>query len=147
MFAEPDGKRRVLIAGTYNAHPFTTAGAIATLKRLIADDGAVYRHLEALSARLQEGLEGLFREKGLAATISRNASAYCAYFMDHVPVDWHDLLASNDFDFDRRYPRALIKGGVYHFPLPCKQGSISAAHTESDIDRTLEVTRDVLKAL
>ena len=43
-----------------------------------------------------------------------------------------------------RYRRALIARGVYHFPLPTKQGSISAAHTEKNIDETLAVTDAVL---
>ena len=42
---------------------------------------------------------------------------------------------------------ALIDQGIYHFPLPTKQGSISAAHTEADIDRTLAMTREVLAEL
>ena len=76
--------------------------------------------------------------------MSRIGSAFCTYFCDTVPVDWHDLAARHDFDLDRRYRLALIEGGLYHFPLPAKQGSISAAHTVADIDRTLDITRDAL---
>jgi len=83
----------------------------------------------------------------VTATVSRLGSAFCAYFMKGVPVDWHDLAARHDFDYDRRYRRALIERGVYHFPLACKQGSISAAHTEADVDRTLEITREVVATL
>jgi glutamate-1-semialdehyde 2,1-aminomutase len=67
--------------------------------------------------------------------------------MDHVPVDVHDLLAHHDFERDRRYRRGLIEAGIYHFPLPCKQGALSSAHSEADVDRTLEVTREVLARL
>jgi len=31
----------------------------------------------------------------------------------------------------------MIEQGIYTFPLPMKQWSISAAHTEADIDETL----------
>ena len=64
-----------------------------------------------------------------------------------MPKDWHDLASRHDFDLDRRYRRELIDRGVYQIPLPAKQGSISAAHTGADIDRTLEITRDALKGL
>jgi glutamate-1-semialdehyde 2,1-aminomutase len=47
---------------------------------------------------------------------------------------------------DLRYRRNLIERGIYYFPLPTKQGSISAAHTEADIDRTLAATEEVLRA-
>jgi glutamate-1-semialdehyde 2,1-aminomutase len=145
LFGAKDPFRRVLISGTYNGHPMNVAAAIAVLERLM--DGAVYRDLEVLSGRLQAGLEALFREKGLEATVSRIGSAFCAYFMDHVPADWHDLAAHHDFDLDVRYRRALIERGVYHFPMPCKQGSVSAAHSAEDVDRTLEITRDALRHL
>ena len=95
-------------------------------------------------ARLQAGLEEIF---GARAVVARNGSAFCAYFMDHAPVDWHDILAHHDFDYDKRYRRALIERGIYHFPLPCKQGSVSAAHSDADIDHTLSVTHDVVEAL
>ncbi len=147
QFDHPDPARRVMIAGTYNAHPVPVAAAIATLDILRRDDGAVYRTLEALGARLEKGLQSILADTGITGTVSRNGSAYCLYFADHVPVDLHDLQASHDFARDTRFRRALIERGVYHFPLPTKQGSISAAHTEADIDRTLEITRDVLRGL
>ena len=67
--------------------------------------------------------------------------------MDHAPVDWHDVAEHHNFEWDERYRKALIAQGVYHFPLPTKQGSISMAHSIADIDLTLERTRAVLKAL
>jgi glutamate-1-semialdehyde 2,1-aminomutase len=147
LFDSRDPLRRVLISGTYNGHPVNVAAAIATIERLSRNGGEVYRKLDALGARMEAGLLKLFAAKGVPVRISRIGSAFCAYFADHVPVDWHDLAASHNFDFDKRYRRALIERGIYHFPLPCKQGSISAAHTEADIDRTLEVTAEVLGTL
>jgi glutamate-1-semialdehyde 2,1-aminomutase len=147
LFDAQDPARRVLISGTYNGHPLNVAAALATIERLRKDTGAVYRALEALGTRMETGLRKAFARKGVAATISRIGSAFCAYFSDRVPADWHDLAAIHDFEFDRRYRRALIDRGVYQFPLACKQGSISAAHTEADIDRTLEITEEALASL
>jgi glutamate-1-semialdehyde 2,1-aminomutase len=147
LFAAADPKKRVLIAGTYNAHPFTSAAAIATLEKLMRNDGEVYRQLEAKGATLQAGLEKIFAERGIAAKVSRIASAFCVYFCDHVPVDYHDLAQSHNFDFDKRYRRALIDAGVYYFPIPTKQGSLSAAHSDADIAKTLEITRSIVGSL
>jgi glutamate-1-semialdehyde 2,1-aminomutase len=133
-FAHPDASRRPLLAGTYNAHPVPTAAAIATIERLLAEGGAVYRHVEALGARMESGLRSLF---GASATVVRQGSAFCVYFMDHAPVDWHDLASHHDAARDEAMRRALIDRGVYVFPLQTKQCSISAAHTEADIDATL----------
>ncbi len=147
LFDASDADRRVLIAGTYNGHPASCAAAIATLNLLRNQDAALYAHLEHRSSKLQRGLEDIFAAKGLPATIARNASAFCVYFMDHRPRDWHDILAHHDFELDRRYRATLIQLGIYHFPLPCKQGSVSLAHTELDIERTLEATKKAVNQL
>ncbi len=141
LFVDPDPARRVLIAGTYNAHPLPTAAAIATIEILAENDGQVYRHTDAMGARLERGLADVFAEKGIAAATARQGSAFCTYFMDHEPRDWHDLAENHDADLDGRYRQALLRNGVYHFPMVTKQGSISLAHGERDIDETLEITR------
>jgi glutamate-1-semialdehyde 2,1-aminomutase len=143
---DPDPKRRVLIAGTYNCHPIPVAAAIACLKKLTDPKKDVYGHLERLARKLEEGQRKLFADHGVVCTISRVGSAHCVYFMDHAPTDWWDLLHGHDFAFDLRYRKALIDRGVYNFPVAAKQGSISFAHTEDDIDKTLEALEAVLKA-
>lgn len=147
LFHDADPTRKTLIAGTYNAHPFTSAAAIATIERLRDRGEEIYGRLERLTTRLVAGLTDIFSERRIAVTTPCNGSAFCTYFCDHAPVDWHDILANHDFELDRTYRRALIERGVYHFPLPCKQGSVSAAHTDEDIDRTLEMTAEVVATL
>lgn len=142
-----DPSRQVMIAGTYNAHPLATAAAIATIEKLASGDGEVYTHTRAMGQRMQEGLERIVKDRGLTATVSRVGSAFCLYFMDHEPVDWHDLASHHDFALDARYRAELLKSGVYHFPLPIKQGSISYAHQPADIDQTLEITEKVLRQI
>jgi glutamate-1-semialdehyde 2,1-aminomutase len=145
LFNHPDAAKRVLIAGTYNGHPFIMAAAIATMEKLRREKDTLYPRLEKLGARMEEGLTELFRAHGITATVARQGSAFCAYFMDHAPRDWHDVAENHDMQRDLRYRRALIERGVYQFPLPTKQGSISAAHTEADIEETLRATEQVLR--
>ncbi len=147
LFDHPDPQQRVMISGTYNGHPLTMAATIATMERLLRERDTLYPRLEALGARMEAGLNRLFQERGITATVARQGSAFCAYFMDHAPRDWHDIAEHDDMDFDLRYRRALIDRAVYHFPLATKQGSISGAHTEADIDQTLEITAEVCHGL
>jgi glutamate-1-semialdehyde 2,1-aminomutase len=70
--------------------------------------------------------------------VARQGSAFCIYFMDHEPVDWHDLASHHDFALDLKMRRRMVEQGIYFFPVETKQCSISAAHTEADIDATLE---------
>jgi len=145
LFDSPDPSKRVLIAGTYNAHPVNTAAAIATIEFL--KNPEVYKQISKVSDLLYSGLSLLFKEKGKPFILSNNASAFCIYFCEEQPSDLHDILHHHDFDFDRKYRQGLIQHGVYHIPLACKQGSVSYSHSEDDIYRTLEVTRQVLKTL
>jgi glutamate-1-semialdehyde 2,1-aminomutase len=146
LFDAPDPARRVLIAGTYNGHPVPTAAAIGAMEKLMREAPGLYLRLDTLGRRMEEGLLSVFRAQGIPATVARQGSAFCVYFMEGAPRCWHDIAEQHDMARDLRYRRALIERGVYHFPLPTKQGSISAAHTEEDIDRTLEAAGEVLKA-
>jgi len=146
-FVHPDLSKRALLAGTYSAHPVAVAATIATIERLVQNGGEVYRHVESLGERLQKGLEAIFRKLSLNAVVARQGSAFCIYFMDHCPEDWHDLAAHHDFDFDNRMRRELIDRGIYFFPVATKQCSISCAHTLDDIETTLSEMEAVLTSL
>src|SRR5690606_26310151 len=95
----------------------------------------------------EAGLARTFADAGVTATVVRQGSALCVYFMDHAPVDWHDIATHHDFDFDLLYRRRLLGRGVFQFPMPTKQVSLSTAHTPEHIAETLHATRDVLAEL
>ena len=137
LFVHPDPSRRVLLAGTYNGHPVPTVAAIATIERLLANNGDIYQRLEMLGLRMQNGLEDIIRNGELKAVVARQGSAFCIYFMDHLPTDWHDVLMHHDVEMDVSLRRKLLDFGIYFFQLPMKQCSLSAAHTEADVDETL----------
>lgn len=143
-FVHPQPSKRVMLAGTYNAHPIPTAAAIATIQRLLANDGEVYGHVASLGVQIQKGLEGIFQEMSARAVVARQGSAFWIYFMDHCPRDWHDLASNHDFSRDERMRRTLIERGIYFFPLATKQCSISFAHSSSDIEMTLQEIRSAL---
>jgi glutamate-1-semialdehyde 2,1-aminomutase len=145
LFDAPQPEKRVLIAGTYNAHPLNTAAAIATLEILQRPE--VYEHIEKVSTQLYDGLKKLYAEKGIAAVVSYNASASCTYFCEKNPRDLHDILLHHDFKFDLAYRKALIEKGIYLIPIACKQNSVSYSHSEEDIGFTLEMTREVLRSI
>lgn len=146
-FIDPIPSKRVLLAGTYNAHPVPTVAAIATIERLLMNHGEVYRSVEALSAKLEEGIEAVIAKLGIAAVVARQGSAFCIYFMDHLPCDWHDLAMHHDLDLDTGFRRAMIDLGIYVFPLAAKQYSVSAAHSNADIAMTLARIEEALSAV
>jgi glutamate-1-semialdehyde 2,1-aminomutase len=146
-FNHPEPGKRVLLAGTYNAHPVPMAACLATLRFLLADGSKVYETIEALGARLQKRLSEALASEGREGVVVRQGSAFVIYFMDHEPRDWHDLAQHHDYELDDRLRRALLEQGVFFFPLATKQCSISAAHTAEDIDQTAIAVRKALESV
>jgi glutamate-1-semialdehyde 2,1-aminomutase len=146
-FIHPEREYRTLIAGTYNAHPLTTAAAIATIQKLASPEFGVYEHINMLGALLENGLKDIFEELDSPTYIARQGSAFCVYFMDHEPRDFHDIVEHNNFTLDKKYRLDLIEKGIFNFPLPIKQGSISFAHDINDIEETLMKTKEVVSKL
>lgn len=147
LVADEDPKRRVLLAGTYNAHPVPTAAAIATLERLQSNDGEIYREFERRGSWLQAEIEELGRKNGVTMIVARQGSALCPYFMDHMPVDWHDLASNHNFALDGALRRFVIAEGIYTFPIPTKQWSISAAHSDADLEKTVQVLANAFSSV
>ncbi|GAA4749031.1 aspartate aminotransferase family protein [Flavisolibacter ginsenosidimutans] len=146
-FIHPDKEYRALIAGTFNAHPITTVAALACLEKLSSTEFGVYEHVEKLGAMLDKGFNEIFQKLDTPFFIARQGSAFCVYFMDHAPLDFHDIALNNNFLLDKEYRINLIQRGIYQFPLPIKQGSISFAHSVLDIEKTLEQTKEVVSIL
>jgi glutamate-1-semialdehyde 2,1-aminomutase len=116
------------------------SAAIATIECLRAGNGEIYQRLERLGQKLEEefaAIEDIADIADVALTLVRQGSAFCIYFMDHPPVDWHDLAAHHDFAADLAMRKTLLEEGILFFPLATKQCSISAAHTDEMIETTL----------
>jgi glutamate-1-semialdehyde 2,1-aminomutase len=137
QIADPNPAKRPVVTGTYNGHPVSVVAAIATIERLLEGNGEIYRKLECIGQQAQTGIESILRSHGITTVLARQGSAFCIYLMDHEPRDWHDLASNHDFVRDMDMRRRLIEKGIYFLPVETEQCSISAAHSEEDIDLTL----------
>lgn len=142
-----DPSRRPFLAGTYNGHPVPVAAAIRTIEYLIANESTLYPRIEALGARMQSGMLDVFSRHHIPACVSRQGSAFSFYFMADAPRDLHDIIERHDTAKDVALRRLLIERGVFFIPIATKQCSISAAHTQDDIDQTLQRFEDAVAAL
>ena len=121
-------------AGTLSGNPLAMASGLATLK-LLGEPG-VYEHLERLSARLVDGLGEAARTAGLAYTGNRVGSMFTGFFSDQPVTDYASAKRSDT----RRYARffhAMLERGVYLAPSQFEAGFVSLAHSDADIDATL----------
>jgi glutamate-1-semialdehyde 2,1-aminomutase len=128
-------------AGTLSGNPLAMAAGLATLRSL--RDDPPYDRLEALSARLAEGLDRAATDAGIPHVVQRKGSMLTLFFHDGPVRDYRDALRSDTRLFARFFWEMLARG-VY---LPCSQfeaAFVSAAHTTDDIDRTIEAAREAL---
>ena len=131
-------------AGTYHGHPAALAAALATMD--ILEDQPVHERIFALGDRLRRGLSEIHMRLGTGATVAGFGSIFVTYFAS-APIENYADALRNDAGRFLRYRRAMIERGLFLIPSNLKRGHISFSHTEQDIDRTLEIAEEVLKAL
>ena len=134
----------VFIGGTYNGHPLATAAALATIAEL--EDGRVHEHIFGLGEKARRGLQAIADRLDIDMTVAGYGSVFVPYFMSGAITRYADLLRNNT-ESDTLFRREMIKRGVFMLPLAMKRNHISAAHTDADIERTLEAAEDALKAM
>ena len=71
---------------------------------------------------------------------------FVPYFMEG-PIESYTDLLRNDTRRDIWFRRAMCEHGIFMLPTALKRNHVSAAHTQADIDRTLETARRVLGSL
>ena len=136
----PDGP--VYQAGTLSGNPIATAAGIATLTHL-SEHPEVYEHIERLGEMMDRGWSALAHDEGYPLTWNRVGSMGSVFFTTQPVVDWNSAAAANR-DVFTRYFWGMLERGVYLAPSPFEVLFLSAAHTEADIDRTLDAACDVL---
>lgn len=138
----PGGK--VFVGGTYNGHPVGSAAALATIAAL--EDGTIYERTFRLGDRMRSGLAEIAGRLGIEMVSAGFGSVFTPYFMSGKVERYEDLLA-NDTARDLAFRQGMCERGIFMLPMPIKRNHISAAHTEADIDRTLETAEIVMKTL
>jgi glutamate-1-semialdehyde 2,1-aminomutase len=129
-------------AGTLSGNPLAMAAGLTTL-RLLRDESP-YERLEALSARLAEGFDRAAADAGIPHVVQRVGSMITLFFHDGPVRNYDDALRSDTRLFGRFFWEMLARGAY----LPCSQfeaAFVSAAHTEDDIDRTIEAAGEALR--
>jgi glutamate-1-semialdehyde 2,1-aminomutase len=134
----------VFFAGTYNGHPVGVAAARATIAEL--EDGTVHEHCFRLARRAAEGLQAIAGELSIPMTVALFGSVFVPYFMEG-PIESYTDLLRNDNARDIWFRRTMCEHGIFMLPTALKRNHVSAAHTEADIDRTLETAHKVLRGM
>jgi glutamate-1-semialdehyde 2,1-aminomutase len=121
-------------AGTLSGNPLAMASGLATIHALRHQPP--YERLEALSARLAEGIDRAAADAGLPHVVQRVGSMLTLFFHPG-PIHNYDDARRCDTGLFARFFWEMLARGIY---LPCSQfeaAFVSIAHTQDDIDRTI----------
>lgn len=141
-YIAPDGP--VYQAGTLSGNPLAMAAGIATLKNL--RDSAIYEVLEEKSRKLAEGLKEAAEEAGVPVYQTRVGSMMCLFFTEKKVTDYESA-STSDTTLYSKFFWAMIEEGCYFAPSQFEAAFLSVAHTDMDIEKTIEASRKVFKSI
>ncbi len=130
-------------AGTLSGNPVAMAAGSATLR--LVQDTSVYDRLEALTAALVEGLAEQARAAGVAYMANRVGSMFTGFFAD-APVTDYASAKRSDIRRYAAYFHAMLDRGIYLAPSQFEAGFVSIAHTEREIEQTVQAAHHAFEA-
>ncbi|HEX2987161.1 MAG TPA: aspartate aminotransferase family protein [Chloroflexota bacterium] len=150
--ATPQETRRQRVAhpGTYNANPLSAAAGVAALK--VVATGQPHEQANKMGQRLRDGMNAVLQEADVEGRVYGELSYFHTYIGPGAqqlagdstsPAAHAQLVGSNQAARMSLMVKMLEKG--MHFMA--NGGMISQAHTEADIDRTIEAFREVVQAI
>jgi len=127
-------------AGTLSGNPLAMAAGRATLDTLREDLGQ-YDRLDALGARLAEGLTRAAEEAEVPLVVSRSGSTITPFFLDAAPTNYDEARLADTSMF-ARFHNAMLDRGIHLAPSQFETWFVSMAHDEALIDRTIEAAAE-----
>jgi glutamate-1-semialdehyde 2,1-aminomutase len=132
-------------AGTYNSNRVSCAAAQATLQALRRNNGEVYSRLHKLGTALIDGLKRLAADTGLPLHVQGLPSVFHTAFTEQAEITSYRSYCRCRVDLQSQFVSVLLERGV----RITDRGTwfLSGAHTDRDIEFTLEAARDALLCL
>ncbi len=131
-------------AGTLSGNPLAMAGGLRQLQ--ILKEKNPYPELDEKGKKLEEGFKFLIDKYGIKATVNRVGSMITVFFTDKQVVDF-ETAKSSDLETFSKFFRLMLERGIYLAPSQFEASFLSTAHSNSDIEETLNKAEEVFKLL
>ncbi|MDD1622547.1 MAG: glutamate-1-semialdehyde 2,1-aminomutase, partial [Methylococcaceae bacterium] len=132
-------------AGTLSGNPVAMAAGLKTLE-LISVPG-FYDNLTAKTTQLLAGLQDAADQAGIAFTTNQVGAMFGLFFSDEKQISRFAQVMKCNQDRFKRFFHGMLDHGVYLAPSAFEAGFVSAAHTDTDIEATLNAASAVFKTL
>lgn len=131
-------------AGTLSGNPVAVAAGLKTLELIQQENFHV--QLADMTNKLVTGLTQIAREQGKEFTARNVGGMFGLYFSATAPNSFDEVMASDRESFNKFF-HLMLEQGIYFGPSAFEAGFVSAAHTEHDIQQTLNAAQVAFEAL
>jgi glutamate-1-semialdehyde 2,1-aminomutase len=131
-------------AGTLSGNPVAVAAGLKTLELIQAT--GFYKELSLIATKLVEGMTRVAKEKGIKFCARSVGGMFGIYFSELPPNSFDEIMNSDREKFNKFF-HSMLEQGIYFGPSAFEAGFVSAAHTEKDIDDTIEASRRAFESL
>ncbi len=138
----PQGQ--VFVGGTFSGNPACVASAHSLLDALETE--SPYARMEAMAARLAQGLTAIIDSAGLGYPVVRCASMVDFMFRAGGPHRNKTQADEADAQAYALYYHEMLQRGILLPPSQMELMFLTAAHTEADVDRTLAAAEQAITA-
>lgn len=132
-------------AGTLSGNPIAMTAGITQL-RFLNENPQVYKHINALSKMLADGLRDIAKSNEIPVCINGIGSLSCMFFTDNDVKNYIDAKTSDTKMFAAFF-KSMLNNGVYLAPSQFEATFVSYVHTKEDIAFTLECAEKAMKEL
>ncbi len=135
-------------AGTLSGNPLAMTAGLETLKIITAEpecgEPDYSRQLTIKTKKLILGVAQKAKEAGVTLQVQMAGSMFGFFFNDKEVVDYESSAASDQEAF-KVWFKAMLEQGIYLAPSQFETLFMSGAHTDEEIDRTIEAAGVALK--
>ena len=139
----PLGKK-ITQAGTLSGNPLAMSAGLAQLKMLAAP--GIYQQLGEIAQKLGDGIRENLQRLGLKYAVNQIGAMMCIFFTESEVVDFSSASTADTERFKRYFWESLERG-VYLAPSQFECMFPSLVHSDQDIEQTLRVQYESLKAI
>jgi len=125
-------------AGTLSGNPVAVAAGMATLQLVQAP--GFYEQLTARTQAFVSSLTAVAQEQGIRFCAQSVGGMFGLYFSEKPPGSYAEVMQCDKEAFNRFF-HAMLDAGVYFAPSAYEAGFVSAAHTDAEIQFTLDAAK------
>ena len=132
----PGGK--VYQASTFAGNPISVSAAISSIKTINKIKNRLYSKLERFNLFFTTALDDMATDMGIPHQINFTSSMFQIFFTNKPVIDYKTSKNANAKKFQKMF-KTLLKKGIFIAPSQFEVVFLSDAHTENDLNKTLDV--------